>query len=272
MSIEKFEGQFQKEELGVSILVNKTLRLIKSPDTLGVYCYLATLPNDWQINVKQLMSHFGVGKDKVYRILNDLISLNLLTVTQIREAGKFSKNVYKLWLRPCSPCPEKPDTVKPDAENKDTYKTNKNTKQINKQNNISSKREKPLSISGEIDDRFNEFWNAYPRKEKKKESKKVFKANNISPNLQLILDDLKRYQGKDKQYIPQPTAYLRGERWLDEIETKQQQREVTEQAKQLNNSDQNLRDAYKIYKTECREKNQQPIAWTDWCYLEKKND
>lgn len=132
MTIEKFEGSFSKEELGVTLITGKVIKLLKKDsDVLGVYVYLMSLPPDWQINCKHLMDELEMSKDKLYRILNHLKQIRLITVTEIRERGKFTKNHYTVHHRQAplpenqdmvnSPYPEKPDTVKPYPENQDAY-------------------------------------------------------------------------------------------------------------------------------------------------------
>lgn len=135
-NIEKFSGEFEKEELGVSILVNETINVIKDVDVLGVYCFLASRPPTWNINPKHLMTHFNCGKNKIYRLLNELIDLNLLEKKRIMEDGRFVRFSYHLWLKNRvnieeKQCPQKQDAEKQDAENRDTYKTKNNTNKIN---------------------------------------------------------------------------------------------------------------------------------------------
>lgn len=72
-NIEKFEGEFTKEELGVTILINETVRSIPNLDVMGLYLFLSLQPPKWEINPKHLMNHFGMGKTKVYGLLNSLI-------------------------------------------------------------------------------------------------------------------------------------------------------------------------------------------------------
>lgn len=126
-TIEKFTGSFTKESSGCLILFNKTVQSIKHLETLGLYCFLASMPNDWQINPRHLMNAFGHCKDKTYKLLNNLIELKLLSCHEIREQGKFKGNQYVLHLTPYtdSPCPEKQDTATPcpeipHPENQDT--------------------------------------------------------------------------------------------------------------------------------------------------------
>lgn len=127
MSIEKFVGNFSKEDSGVSILVNSTIQLIKDGNALAIYCYLLTKPDNWKINPRELMHHFNWGKDRVYGSLNKLIDLNLLSRTEHRDHGKIVAYDYTLYLKPhaqleVSPLPDLPDTVLPEAVNPDYTK------------------------------------------------------------------------------------------------------------------------------------------------------
>lgn len=124
-NIEKFEGEFEKEESGCSILINSTVNYIKDLDVLGLYCYLSCRPPKWRIHPKHLIKNFNCGKDKIYRLLGDLVSLGLLVVTEVREKGRFKGTKYKLLTKPSLPCPDSPCPEKPDTENKDAYKTKK---------------------------------------------------------------------------------------------------------------------------------------------------
>ncbi len=133
--IEKFSGDFGKEDHGCSIIINQTMNNIRDLDAAGMYGYLSCRPESWKINAKHLKDHFNCGKDKIYSTLTKLIELGLLTVHHKRDKGKFTKPFYMLHTKPISqpaqqikedsPLPEKPDTVEPDTANTDTYKTKK---------------------------------------------------------------------------------------------------------------------------------------------------
>jgi hypothetical protein len=71
---------------------------------------------------------------------------------------------------------------------------------------------------------FAEFWNAYPRKEKRADAHKAWKK--INPNRELvdaILRAIDVQRRSDKwtsdggKYIPHPTTWLNGRRWEDEV-------------------------------------------------------
>lgn len=80
---------------------------------------------------------------------------------------------------------------------------------------------------------FEQFWEAYPRKQNKTKAKKVWKNRKLDKQIDLILEDIAKrklhdHQWKEKQYTPLATTYLNGERWEDEIITEQ----LKEQPKQ----------------------------------------
>ena len=87
--------------------------------------------------------------------------------------------------------------------------------------------EKELDIEkenelSELENRFNEFWELYPRKENKKKALSYYKKINEETH-DIIMNDLKvRVNSKDwkkdkGKYVMLPTTYLNGERWNDEI-------------------------------------------------------
>ena len=128
--IDKFDGSFDKEEFGCTIFINETVNLIKDLDACGLYTYLLCRPPNWKINIKHLTSTLNCGKNKIYRLLDYLIDLKLITRTELREKGRFSSYHYKIHIRPKSaqivqltPVPQKPEAVKPEAVFEDTYKT-----------------------------------------------------------------------------------------------------------------------------------------------------
>lgn len=73
-------------------------------------------------------------------------------------------------------------------------------------------------------ERFNEFWKAYPRKEKKKEAMAVWMRKGCGNGLfEPIMEKLEVFKGTEQwaknngQFIPLPSSWLNGERWNDEI-------------------------------------------------------
>lgn len=69
---------------------------------------------------------------------------------------------------------------------------------------------------------FDLFWAAYPKKNKKKDAQKIWQERQLDEHSEIILADLQRRPSSEKWqkgFIPDPTTYLRGDRWNDEIGT-----------------------------------------------------
>ena len=78
------------------------------------------------------------------------------------------------------------------------------------------------SIKREFEDKFEIFWNEYPRHDNKQKTIKWFEKNNPSNELlEIMLEKIRLLkqtnQWKNKQYIPMPTTWLNGNRWEDEV-------------------------------------------------------
>lgn len=73
---------------------------------------------------------------------------------------------------------------------------------------------------------FSQFWEAYPRKQKKKEAydkfiKMIKKQPALFPKIMKALEQQKnsrQWQKDGGQFIPLPTTWINGEQWNDEIE------------------------------------------------------
>ena len=70
---------------------------------------------------------------------------------------------------------------------------------------------------------FDLFWSVYPKKVKKKQSAAKWKTKHLADKADMIITDVQNRIANDARwkagYIPDPTTYLNGERWDDEIET-----------------------------------------------------
>ena len=71
----------------------------------------------------------------------------------------------------------------------------------------------------EVEKKFNEFWEVYPRKDKKKLARILFAKIIKTTNPDVIIEGAKTYakaqEGKELQYVAMATSWLNAERWLD---------------------------------------------------------
>lgn len=89
-----------------------------SYEALGMITYLLSRPHNWKVHVRQLCAHRkGAGRDRVYRIINELIRAGYITRSINRSAGgKVASVEYDVTGTPqaTAPLPEKPDTANQD--------------------------------------------------------------------------------------------------------------------------------------------------------------
>lgn len=59
----------------------------------GLGASLLSRPDDWEINVNALMIEGNIGRDKVRKIINELIQAGYMYRSKNRTSGKFAKNI-----------------------------------------------------------------------------------------------------------------------------------------------------------------------------------
>jgi hypothetical protein len=76
-----------------------------------------------------------------------------------------------------------------------------------------------ITIKSERQDTFDSWWAKYPKKQGKKQALKKFMGLSADKLSACLEDDLSARYGKTEyQFIPNPSTYLNGERWDDELE------------------------------------------------------
>lgn len=110
-------------------------------DAVGLLCRIMSLPQDWKIGTAHLRKKYGIGRDKLYRMIDELKEAGYMRYAQPRdEGGRMKKGVYYIAADPSSlahiePLPENPDTdteplpEKPDAGISASRKTRTHTKE-----------------------------------------------------------------------------------------------------------------------------------------------
>lgn len=77
------------------------------------------------------------------------------------------------------------------------------------------------SLAAGASNRFDEFWKAYPRKENKKKAAAIWKSRKLDCIADQIVKAVRDRAArdpkwKDRKFVPMPTTFLIGDRWLDE--------------------------------------------------------
>lgn len=126
----------------------------------GLGASLLSRPEDWEINISALMAEGSIGRDKVNKIIQELIKAGYMYKSQSRTSGKFSRNILfisdeKDYLfeeviekEITSPFTEKTATVKSVTGEPLTANPEQQTKDYTNTNitNTTTKKEKSSSI------------------------------------------------------------------------------------------------------------------------------
>lgn len=86
-------------------------------------------------------------------------------------------------------------------------------------------------VSVKTDDNFSIFWSKYPKKELKKKAQDIWIRKKLSSKLNEILDFIEKAKETDRWiagYIKQPTAFLNGECWNDDLNSYQDRKKLKE--------------------------------------------
>jgi DnaD/phage-associated family protein len=100
----------------------------------GVLAYILVKPDNWKIQIADLRRGGNMGRDKTYRIINELISFGYITREAERNKdGTIGETAYFVYENPQvvkadtpeepvsnEPLPDKPDTAEPDTAEPDT--------------------------------------------------------------------------------------------------------------------------------------------------------
>jgi len=81
----------------------------------GLLCYLLAKPHNWKVQVTNIQKAGGIGRDKAYRLLNELKDAGYVVLNEERERGTnkilgYSYTVYDCAVPAKLPFPENPET------------------------------------------------------------------------------------------------------------------------------------------------------------------
>jgi hypothetical protein len=158
----------------------------------------------YTITIGQIIRESGDGKQSVRSALEELIKAGYLETKRTTDARGYNAGLAYFIKDPKNPKSEKPTLDNPTLDNQTALENNLTKK--------TKKQEKQTS------DRFDEFWNLYPKKLSKAQALKAWKlAIKRKPDTEII-EAAKAYSlGKlpDVQFIPLASTWLNNDRWDD---------------------------------------------------------
>jgi len=235
MSIVKNTPNFLKHsDKGWTTVLNSTIESIKDPATLGIYIYLSSKSENWEISITNLKNRFDRGGDFIKARLAELKKIGLLKSVAIKnEKGQISHWESILFNVPQAvdsksiesknqkgenpPCGESTHLVDPPT----TKERLKKIKDINLLNPYVDLQ----STEDENEKLFDDWYKIYPNKQKPHVARKAFhKLNPTIEFVEMLIDDVNKriknnWLGRDKSKIPHPSTYLNQREWEGEIYT-----------------------------------------------------
>lgn len=209
----------QQEAAPFTTMFNNVLQGIKNTAALGVYCYLASKPQGWEISKTELQNHFNCGEKHIQSCVNYLKKIGALEVISVRdEKGRIARWSWNLKRNINTECTTESTTpISHSVDNPLRGKGRTINKRILEIKDIN----KPPIVPQRGTGRFEEFWNCYPRKKAKSLCEKKWRALKLDDIADEILAKLRQQVDLDDEwkrgYIPNPSTYLTQQRWQDEI-------------------------------------------------------
>ena len=231
MSIIKNTPHYLKHSQSTfTTVLNKTIEAIIDPASLGIYLYLASKPNDWQISETNLRNRFNKGGDFIRARLADLKRIGLLKSLAIKDDKGRVTHWETVLYNEVQEFEDRDLTCETHiVENppsgfhthvEDPYITNKRLLKIKEDIKIKDLKHTPLPLKGKSE-RFQEFWNLYPVKKARKACETKWQQRNLDEKSDLIIEKLFEQVNDDdswkRGYAPHPLTYINQDRWEDDI-------------------------------------------------------
>lgn len=203
-------GELSKREVKIVLaVIRMTLGFHKKVDAIS----------HWQISKMT-----GIPRQHVSKAVAGLINKGVLFIgdgfrkSHGREVHEIGVNNRPLeWARPIQ---KQEPLLKQDRSQNGTQTVSNLGRQPYPNQDIQKKEKKPKRNRSTAD-HFDQFWSLWPKKVAKQEGLKAWKATGADQHAKAIIEDVRWRtandpQWRDRQFIPNPATYLRGQRWTDE--------------------------------------------------------
>ena len=187
----------------------------------GFLLYILSKPTHWKISIKDIQNEGGIGRDKVYKLINEGMKSGYIRRIQEIDGNKFQDVEYEVFPLPDFTEAYFTDTSNTehikerDIEKKEAIKDSPgNDFEIDSTENNLTVEEHEWDI-----DAFEIWWRAYPRLVNKKKAKIAYMSAMKKTDCATLLRGAEEYarQNRDtsEQYIKKPENWLNEELWDD---------------------------------------------------------
>lgn len=167
----------------------------------GLLALVMSHSQGWSLSVNYLAENNQEGKDAIRSAIQELEQYGYLTRTQVNEDGRFGEAIWITHDPSDLPMTENPTTDNPTPK-----------KNILKEEHIKNKQEN----HAHLEEQFNEFWNAYPRKLDKAKAFRAFKSAMKRAKFEDILAGVIAYRNDPKRnpdFTKYPATWLNSDSW-----------------------------------------------------------
>lgn len=194
---------------------------------VGLLSKMLSLPENWDYTIGGLTRICREGKDAIRNAIVELEEAGYIQRRQLHdETGAFSGNEYVIYESPLSgfPSTENPLTENPTELNTKLLNTN-NPPIVPPQGETPEKprrrSRKPKEAPDWKPERFEKFWEAYPKGKSKQAAIRAWDAlkpdDSVLHAMALgLMRDMESDQWKDPHYIPHASTWINQRRWEDE--------------------------------------------------------
>lgn len=169
----------------------------------GLLSLVMSHSRGWSLTLGQLARENQEGKDAIRSAIAELEELGYLSREQINENGRFGEVVWTTNDPSALPPADYPLSENPLSENPH-YKNN------------NPKEEQVKNTYAHLEELFNEFWNAYPRKLDKAKAFRAFKSALNRAKFEDILAGVIAYRNDPKRnpdFTKYPASWLNADSW-----------------------------------------------------------
>jgi helix-turn-helix protein len=227
-----------------------------SAECLGVLAYLIGKPDDWEVRPENLSNRFGCGRDRIYRIINDLIEAGYIIRRRIRDekTKRWSVQEYTVMDEPLPENTEVEDSEHESPVQAEPFPENPTQQKKDSTNNRKSQRtdkDSPSHSLGRADEGFKLesepcieaeivtereqaemffdklFWPAYPKRfggnPKEPAKKKIVAAilkgerpEEILAGVKKLYAALQRTGKLGTEFVPMALTWINRKSWKDD--------------------------------------------------------
>jgi hypothetical protein len=179
----------------------------------GLLAQIMSHKPGWNMSIKSIALQNGVGRDKVRRIFDELMSNGYLVRSETQthnEKGHLSGFDYitsdpgGVTQKPSKAEPSKAEPTKAARPPKNTKPKNTNTKNTNNKNRDF------------LDEAFTTFWSIYPKKADKPAARRAFEKALKRTTLEVIVDGATKYRddpNRQDAYTKNGSTWLNNDAW-----------------------------------------------------------